>query len=318
MAIAGDKPPLFASGQADTLRLIVYLIAAVALMITDHHGRYLDQVRAALSTLVVPLYRIAQAPVEGAKWLHAAGGERVALKRENDTLRAELLLAQARLNAARIEIEQSLRLQDLVETAQRHRLAGRMISVFDIDIDPYRQRLLLDGGSVNGVRVGQPVIDAWGLVGQVVVVSPTSSTVLLLTDSEHAVPVRNLRTGQRAVAYGQGRDDRILVPNLPMNSDLEIDDVLVTSGLGGRFPSGFPVAVIRELGPDANGNFAQAWAQPFADLRRSSELLLLDELREPDAGAEGGESRAMDVEPEDGESTRDDVSEANDAAGQSP
>ncbi len=283
MAITGDKPPLFASGQADTLRLIIYLTAAVALMVTDHHGQYLRHVRSALSTLAMPLYRVAQAPVEGAKWLYAAGGERVDLKRENDALRAELLLAQARLNAARIEIEQNQRLHELLETAQRHRLAGRMVQVFDIDIDPYRQRLLLDGGSGTGIRVGQPVIDAWGVVGQIIATVPTSSTVLLLTDSEHAVPVRNVRTGQRAVAYGQGRDDRILLPTLPMNSDLEIGDVLVTSGLGGRFPSGFPVAVIREVGTDANGNFAQAWAEPYAQLRRSSELLLLEDAREPDS-----------------------------------
>ena len=296
MAITGDKPPLFASGQADTLRLIVYLTAAVALMVTDHHGRYLQHVRATLSTLAVPLYRVAQAPVEGAKWLYAAGGDRVALKQENDTLRAELLLAQARLNATRIEIEENQRLHELLETAQRHRLTGRMVRVFDIDIDPYRQRLLLDAGSTAGIRIGQPVIDAWGVVGQVVVVAPTSSAVLLLTDSEHALPVRNTRTGQRAVAYGQGRDDRILLPTLPMNSDLAIGDVLVTSGLGGRFPSGFPVAVIREVGTDANGNFAQAWAEPYAQLRRSSELLLLEDLREPDRPVNDAESEPAAME----------------------
>lgn len=280
MAVAGDKNALFASGQADTLRLILYLTMAVALMVTDHHSGYLQQIRSALGAIAVPIYRIAQAPVEGARWLHAAGSERVELKRENDALRAELLLAQARLNAARIETEQNRRLQDLLDAGRRYRLSGRMVQVFDIDIDPYRQRLILDAGNTTGVRVGQPVIDAHGLVGQVMSTTASSSTVMLLTDPDHAVPIRNARTGQRSVAYGQGRDDRIMLPTLPMNSDVAVGDELLTSGLGGRFPAGFPVAIIREVGVDENGTFAQAAAEPLARLRQSSELLLLEESAE--------------------------------------
>lgn len=280
MAVAGDKNALFASGQADTLRLILYLTIAVALMVTDHHSGYLQQIRAAMGAVAVPLYRIAQAPVEGARWLHAAGSERVELKRENDALRAELLLAQARMNAARIETEQNRRLQDLLDAGRRYRLSGRMVQVFDIDIDPYRQRLILDAGNTNAVRVGQPVIDAHGLVGQVMSTTASSSTVMLITDPDHAVPIRNARTGQRAVAYGQGRDDRIVLPTLPMNSDIVPGDELLTSGLGGRFPAGFPVAIVREVGVDENGTFAQAAAEPLARLRQSSELLLLEESAE--------------------------------------
>jgi rod shape-determining protein MreC len=280
MALAGEKNALFASGQADTLRLILYLIIAVALMVTDHHSGYLQQLRSMLGTLAVPLYRIAQAPVEAARWLRAAGSERVQLKRENDELRNELLLAQARLNAARIEAEQNRRLQELFDVGRRYRLSGRMVHVFDIDIDPYRQRLLLDAGADSGVRIGQPVIDAYGLVGQVVETTPTTSTVMLLTDSEHAIPVRNARTGQRAIANGQGRDDRILLSTLPINSDMVPGDELLSSGLGGRFPAGFPVAIVREVGLDENGMFAQASAEPHAQLRRSTELLLLEETVE--------------------------------------
>lgn len=284
MAIAGDKNTLFASGQADTLRLIAYLTAAVALMVTDHHSHYLDRARAALGGLATPLYRVAQAPVEASRWLWAAASERVALKRENDALRGELLLARARLNAARIESEQNLRLRELLETGRRYRLSGRMVEVFQVDLDPSRQRVLLDGGSASGVRVGQPVIDAWGLVGQVVSTTAGTASIMLLTDPEHAVPVRNARTGQRAVAYGSGRDDRIVLPSLPMNSDLQVGDELLTSGLGGRFPAGFPVAVVREVGVDENGIFAQAVAEPFARLRLSSELLLLEEIALPADG----------------------------------
>ncbi|MBX3726917.1 MAG: rod shape-determining protein MreC [Xanthomonadales bacterium] len=284
MAVAGDKNTLFASGQADTLRLIAYLTAAVALMVTDHHSHYLDRARASLGGLATPLYRVAQAPVEASRWLWAAASERVELKRENDALRGELLLARARLNAARIESEQNLRLRELLETGRRYRLSGRMVEVFQVDLDPSRQRVLLDGGSASGVRVGQPVIDSWGLVGQVVSTTASTASIMLLTDPEHAVPVRNARTGQRAVAYGSGRDDRIVLPTLPMNSDLQVGDELLTSGLGGRFPAGFPVAVVREVGVDENGIFARAVAEPFARLRLSSELLLLEEVALPEDG----------------------------------
>jgi rod shape-determining protein MreC len=111
----------------------------------------------------------------------------------------------------------------------------------------------------------------------------SSSTVMLITDPDHAIPIRNARTGQRAVAYGQGRDDRIILPTLPMNSDIVPGDELLTSGLGGRFPAGFPVAIVREVGVDENGTFAQANAEPLALLRQSSELLLLEESAEATA-----------------------------------
>ncbi len=277
MAVANEKQALFSGSQADTLRLIVYLIAAVVLMVTDYRSGYLQQLRAWSGAIVVPLYRIAQAPVDGFRWLYEAGGERVTLKRENDALRAELLLAQARLNAAWLEAERSHAASGLADAAGRHGLTGRMVDVFDIDLDPYRHRVVLDAGSATGVRVGQPVIDAWGLVGQVTATTGGTGTVLLLTDPTHAVPVRNGRTGQRAVAQGIGRDDRVLVPNLPLNSDLREGDELLSSGLGGRFPAGFPVAVVREIGTDANGAFAQALAEPLAQLRLSRQLLLLSE-----------------------------------------
>ncbi|MFB9067836.1 rod shape-determining protein MreC [Pseudofulvimonas gallinarii] len=294
MAVTGERDSLFASGQAQTLRLIVYLTAAVALMVTDHHSGYLERIRSTLAALATPLYRVAQAPVEAARWLHAAASERVELKRENDSLRANLLLAQARLNAARIETEQNQRLLQLLDAGRRYRLSGRLVQVFDIDIDPYRQRLLLDGGRDMGIQLGQPLIDAYGLIGQVMTVGSTTTTVMLLTDPQHGVPVRNARTNQRAIAYGLGRSDRILLPTLPINSDVQVGDELVTSGLGGRFPAGFPVAVVREVEPDANGMFAQAFAEPYARLQHSSELLLLEEH---DAGTDVGEWPSDGVGP---------------------
>lgn len=287
MSVPGGNNPLFTAGQGDTLRLIAYLIAAVALMVTDYHSGYLDRARAWLGGAAVPMYRIAQAPAVGLRWLYAAAGDRVALKNENDALRTELLLAQARLNAAWFEAERARLASGLAEAGRRHQLTGRMVEVFDIDIDPSRQRLLLDAGSRADVRVGQPVIDAFGLVGQVVATTAATATVMMLVDPQHAVPVTNTRTGQRAIARGVGRDDRLQLSTLPINSDTQPGDELVSSGLGGRFPAGFPVAVVREFEVDASGSFAQAWAEPVARLRQSTQLLLLDEQAVDAAGRAG-------------------------------
>lgn len=287
MSVPGVNNPLFTAGQGDTLRLIAYLIMAVALMVTDYHSGYLERARAWLGAAAVPMYRIAQAPAVGLRWLYAAGGERVALKRENDALRTELLLAQARLNAAWFEAERNRLASGLAEAGRRHQLTGRMVEVFDIDIDPSRQRLLLDAGSLADVRIGQPVIDAFGLVGQVVATTTATATVMMLVDPLHAVPVTNTRTGQRAIARGIGRDDRLQLSTLPINSDIQPGDELVSSGLGGRFPAGFPVAVVREFEIDASGSFAQAWAEPVARLRQSTQLLLLDEQAVAAAGRLG-------------------------------
>src|SRR5690606_20261897 len=177
-------------------------------------------------------------------------------------------------------------------------------------LEPSRQRLLLDAGSAHGVRMGQSVIDAGGLLGQVIAVTPATSTVLLLTDLDHAVPVLVPRTGLRLVAYGIGRSDRIELRNIPVSADLREGDVVVTSGLGGRFPPGFPVGTVAALRPDDSHAFIVGELLPSAQLDRGRDVLLLQESRDPDAitgtapvagtedaGAAATESASPDVTP---------------------
>jgi rod shape-determining protein MreC len=140
---------------------------------------------------------------------------------------------------------------------------------------------MLDLGSDSGVKIGQPVIDARGLVGQIVEVRPRSCTVLLISDKSHAVPVRIERTGLRTIARGTGALDTLELPNIPTSADVKPGDKLVTSGLGGRFPADFPVGVIRSVGNSTSGMFATAQATPDAALDRSAEVLVLHELANP-------------------------------------
>jgi rod shape-determining protein MreC len=151
----------------------------------------------------------------------------------------------------------------------------QLASILDIDLDPTRQRLLLDAGSNGGVQVGQVVIDAGGLMGQVVATTPTTASVLLLTDPDHAVPVAVARSGIRLVVYGGGRSDALHLADVPLSADVRAGDQLLTSGLGGRFPPGFAVGTVGTLRPDDSRAFLEADVVPAAQLDRGRDVLLL-------------------------------------------
>jgi rod shape-determining protein MreC len=160
-------------------------------------------------------------------------------------------------------------------------LGVQLAHIVDIDTDPNRHRLVIDAGANQGVQVGQAVLDATGIMGQVVEALPNMSTVMLITDAAHALPVTVERTGMRAIARGTGALDALNLPSVPVSADLKVGDRLLTSGLGGHFPAGFPVGTIREIKPDASGMFAMAAVIPSAALDRSGEVLILHQLIDP-------------------------------------
>jgi len=151
----------------------------------------------------------------------------------------------------------------------------QLAPILDLDLDPTHQRLVLDAGSGDGVRIGQVVIDAGGVVGQIIAVTPMHSTVLLLTDPDHALPVAVLRNGVRLVAHGTGRSDRLTLGSIPLSSDVKVGDLLVTSGLGKRFPAGFPIGRVVALRPDDSRAFLVGAVRPAAQLDRGRDVLLL-------------------------------------------
>ena len=151
----------------------------------------------------------------------------------------------------------------------------QLASLVDIDLDPFRHRIVLDAGSRRGVREGRAVIDGEGGVGQVTAVTALNSTAMLISDPSHAIPVQVVRSGLRTIAYGTGSIDRLLLPNIPLSADVRSGDELITSGLGGTFPAGFPVGRITELSPDETRLFVVAQARPSAALDRSGEVLLV-------------------------------------------
>lgn len=273
---AGPAAPR-SSDVAGTLRLLAYLALSAALIVLDHRGDWLAQARGHASVAMQPVWWLAGLPSRLGEGLRDDAASRARLSEENRRLRNELLLGAARQARLQVEAEENARLRGLLGAAERGGHEVQLAPILDVDLDPTRQRLMLNAGTRSGVRRGQAVIDAGGLVGQVIEATPTTAVVLLLTDPDHAVPVAVARTGVRLIVYGTGRSDVLELRNVPLSSDVQAGDVLITSGLGGRFPAGFPVGTIASLRPDDSRAFLVGDVDAAAQLDRGRDVLLLRE-----------------------------------------
>ncbi|MBT2754199.1 rod shape-determining protein MreC, partial [Lysobacter sp. ISL-50] len=280
---AGPSTAARSGEVADTLRLMAYLALALVLIVLDHRGGWLNQARKQTATIVAPLWAIAGWPGRLVERVSDDAGTLSQLTEENRRLRNEALINQARMARLQSVAADNLRLRGLLEAAERGNLDVVLAPILDIDLDPTRQRLVLDAGSRDKVRVGQSVIDAGGLLGQITGITPLHASVLLITDPSHAVPVAVARNGVRLVVYGEGRSDSLMLRSVPLSSDVRVGDVLVTSGLGGRFPPGFPVGTITALRPDDSRAFLVGEVKPAAQLDRGREVLVLLSIPPPPA-----------------------------------
>lgn len=247
---------------------------ALALVALDHFG-FVPQLRQALAMAATPFYWVADVPRRVSEWSAESLSSIDQLREENQRLKTEHLELQARqLKLASLEAENE-RLRELLNSSSLVDERVRVAELIGVSPDPARQIAILNRGSNDGVYVGQPVLDAYGLVGQVVEVTPVSSRVLLVTDGMHAVPVQVNRNGLRAVAEGNGKPHALDVRYVSASADIRKGDLLVTSGLGGRFPPGYPVAVVDSVAFDSGATFAEVVARPSAQLARSRYVLLV-------------------------------------------
>ncbi|WP_133500765.1 rod shape-determining protein MreC [Cognatilysobacter terrigena] len=260
---------------AGTLRLLAYLAAGVTLAVLDHRGGWMHQLREQIGIVAEPVRAVAGLPGRITDSTVDNVATVAQLAHRNDQLRRELLISQARVARLSTVIADNARLRALLDAAQRGGLDVQLAPILDVDLDPTHQRVILDAGARDSVREGQSVIDAYGLLGQVTHVGAIHSDVLLITDPDHAVPVAVARNGVRLVAYGTGRSDLLSLANIPLSSDIKVGDTIVTSGLGGRFPPGFPVGRIIALRPDESRAFLEGDVRPAAQLDRGREVLLL-------------------------------------------
>nr|MDL2426007.1 rod shape-determining protein MreC [Pseudomonas sp. BJa5] len=250
-------------------------VLSVALMVVDARFDYLKPVRSQMGLVLSPFYGIADFPVRAWEGVRDQFTSRSELLAENERLKAEQLLMQRRLQKLATLTEQNVRLRELLNSSalvDDKVLVGELIGV---DPNPFTQRILIDKGEKDGVFQGQPVLDASGLMGQVVEVMPYTARVLLLTDTTHSIPVQVNRNGLRAIAVGTGNPERLELRYVADTADIKEGDLLVSSGLGQRFPAGYPVAVVKEVLHDTGGPFATIRAVPTAKMNRSRYVLLV-------------------------------------------
>lgn len=268
------------------LRLFLTASLALALLFTDSRGSYLAQLRGVLGAAVYPLQVAIDSPRRGVAWL----GENLALRErllsENAQFRRNALVTGAELQKLAALQAENARLRSLLDS--RTRIPDRVVvaEVLAVDLDPLRHRVVLNRGSRDGAYEGQALLDAGGVVGQITRDRGTSAEALLITDPDHAVPVELVRNGLRTIAVGTGDRQRLSLPFLTRNADVLVGDLLVTSGLGGAFPTGYPVGTVARVDSVEGEAFLAVTAEPAASLDRLHEVLLVFHQDEGPAGAE--------------------------------
>lgn len=267
--------PIFAKAPPLGVRLFFAVILSLICIFLDGRSSAIVQVRSLLETAVSGLYYFANTPRVVLDGVSNNFIDSQRLKMENQVLReqvreksADLLL----LDQLKVE-NQRLRL--LLSSPLRQDEYKKVAEVLTAEMDAYRQQLIINQGKTDGAFVGQPIIDEKGVVGQIISVGEKSSRVLLLTDVTHALPVQVLRNDVRGIANGTGHNEALILDNLPRTVDITPGDLLVTSGLGGNFPEGYPVAIVETVSNDGSNHFARVTARPLASLERLRYLLLL-------------------------------------------
>jgi rod shape-determining protein MreC len=255
--------------------MVVLVVASIALMTVDHRWHSVDLVRSALSSIIYPLQYTIDLPIKLYYWADESLSSRQELLEKNREFEARHLENRVQLQKLDIIEKENDRLRKLLGAIPKTTERLLVAEIVNVDVDPYRQLILINKGSNNDVYQGQPIIDALGIMGQVVHVGPMSSTAMLITDASHAIPVQVNRTGLRAIAFGSGKIDQLNLLHLPHSVDIKVGDLLITSGLGGTFPPNFPVAIVSKVEHPAGEPFSLIEAKPHAQLDKSREVLLV-------------------------------------------
>ncbi|WP_276902644.1 rod shape-determining protein MreC [Frischella perrara] len=266
---------IFSKSTPLGLRLFLSLILSVALIICDVNYRPFTVIRYYLDSAISPLYYVSNFPLSAFNELNDLSAKHQALLDENVLLKEQLQMQQSdlvRLDSLKKENDE---LRTLLGSPLRNDEYKKVAQVLLVDTNPYSYQITLDKGTREGVFVGQPVVDEKGVVGQIFKTAYNTSRAILICDSQHAIPVQVLRNGITMVAVGNGCNNDLLLDFLPNNVDIQVGDVLVTSGLGGRFPKGYPVATVSSVKVDMHDSTPVISATPTADLKRLRYLLLL-------------------------------------------
>lgn len=260
--------------------MLIVAVLSLSLLFVDYRFSYLDPVRSSLSNLMTPIYQIVDLPYVVTRWAGNTFVTHSTLREENEELRARMIVLEAQVQKMVALGAEVSRLRDLLNASAVVDESVVVSEIIGINPDPFVHEVIINKGSDAGAYVGQPVLGAQGLVGQVVDVSRFSSRVLLISDSSHAVPVQVNRNGMRAIAFGVGTHGELELVNVAETADIQVGDLLVSSGLGGRFPVGYPVGHVTSIEQEPGQPFLRIRVQPAAELDRIRHVLLVFK-REP-------------------------------------
>lgn len=272
--------PLFPKGPPQSLKLVILAALSVGLMYADQNSDSAQNIRSGLSLVMEPIQFVAATPDKIASaWTHIQSRE--ALIDENESLQHEHLRLNARLQKlAALEAENS-RIRQLLESSQQIHRDVQIAEIVSASVDPYRHMIRINKGENDQIRKGQPLIDAHGIMGQVMEVTPFTATAILITDENQGIPVELNRSGLRTIAQGGGDGLALQLPFLPVNADIREGDLLISSGLGGRYPAGYPVGRITKISHNPGEHFLSVTAVPEARLHQGREVLLVMDESDP-------------------------------------
>ncbi|WP_440876236.1 rod shape-determining protein MreC [Thalassotalea sp. PLHSN55] len=289
--------PIFKHGPSAQHRLVLVLFCSALLIFFDHKLASFDTVRGYLQSFVSPLQYLATTPKQMVTWAAENLATREQLIEENQNYQRQALAFDQQLMELNILKQENDRLRSLLASPLRADIKKMVAEIVSVNSDPYTHQIVINRGASDGAYEGQPVIDDQGIVGQILHVGTNTSRVILMTDVTHAVPVRINRNGVRLVATGTGRIDRLTLNHVPHSTDIVSGDLLVTSGLGGKYPEGYPVATVISVTKNESNAFAKVLSVPVAQIDRIRYLLLLwpekdDSLFSPKAGNNKNSSQA--------------------------
>jgi rod shape-determining protein MreC len=245
------------------------------MMTMDHRYQHLEKLRSGLNLVLEPLRQVIDLPFALVDSVSESLSTRTHLLTENEELRTQNLLLKGQLQKFSALESENMRLRSLLDSSFKVGDKVLIAELLRVDLDPFTRQIVINKGSDNNIYIGQPLLDADGIIGQVVHVSRYSSTAMLITDPSHALPIQMNSTGQRAIAVGTGRPNELELLHMPSNTLLQEGDLLVSSGLGGRFPAGYPVARVSSVKNVPGQAYLHVVAEPTARLQRSREVLLV-------------------------------------------
>jgi rod shape-determining protein MreC len=270
-----DSRPIIGRGPPLGATFLTLAIVSIALMVADQRYPQVGRVRGWLTAAAYPAQVAVDLPFRAWDWLTGSFADRSRLRQENLELAARLRLANLQLQRFAAIEEENRRLRDMRENSAGVAERALVASIMNVDLDPFRHRVLLDKGAVDGVFKGQAILDAEGIFGQVSKVNVQTAEAILISDAEHAIPVQSNRSGLRTIAVGTGDPDRLSLPFVTIEADLKPGDLLLSTGMGGVFPPGYPVAEVTRVDRASSATFARVEARPTALLDRDREVLLV-------------------------------------------